>query len=169
MGVFSDDEALNHLRLQVLDAVTRGTLADGVWLRFAYTHDSRVFEAGRDAIKRLPATWRRWDADRKKWWLSEDGLFTLADDIPCIHRVIEAWKKRQQTREYDKARHEGRVPQNIGEAFTLLCLTPDAPIELVQSARRILALKYHPDRGGNTQKMQRINNAADMCQEWIAP
>lgn len=34
--------------------------------------------------------------------------------------------------------------------------------ELVSKQRRILAAKYHPDKGGDIEKMKTINNAADM-------
>ncbi len=34
--------------------------------------------------------------------------------------------------------------------------------EEIRSARRKLALKYHPDRGGNLKTMQRINEAFDV-------
>lgn len=40
---------LKQLRSAVLRAVTPGYLSDGFWLRFAYSNDTEVFEAGRAA------------------------------------------------------------------------------------------------------------------------
>ncbi len=48
--------------------------------------------------------------------------------------------------------------------------SPDSvTIEEVNQARKKLARKHHPDRGGSTEKMGRINNAADVVLEYLQP
>jgi curved DNA-binding protein CbpA len=44
-------------------------------------------------------------------------------------------------------------------------LRPTAPPELVSAAHRCLAKLNHPDAGGNTTTMQRINGAVEQIRE----
>lgn len=46
-------------------------------------------------------------------------------------------------------------------AYGVLGILPSAPREVVEAAYRALALKYHPDRGGNAAVMANINRAID--------
>lgn len=162
-------EDLRRLRLARLDTATSGTLAGGVWLRFAYSDDAAVFEAGKTVIKDLPRTWRRWDPQEKAWWLSESGLRTLARDVPCVAAPLAHYDERRQTQEREEAaRRPAEPPLTIADAFAVLHLRSDAPIELVQGARRVLSRLHHPDLGGDLAAMKRINVAADMCEEWLS-
>lgn len=45
--------------------------------------------------------------------------------------------------------------------YRVLGLDPSAPDELVKVAYRLLAQRCHPDRGGSTQAMARLNQAYD--------
>jgi len=47
----------------------------------------------------------------------------------------------------------------LEQAYKTLCVTPQAPPELVEGAYRILARLNHPDRGGDTQAMVALNAA----------
>lgn len=46
-----------------------------------------------------------------------------------------------------------------------LFLVPGAPMKLIEAARRILAVENHPDRGGDEERMKRVNVAFDMIQQ----
>ena len=48
-----------------------------------------------------------------------------------------------------------------GAEWSTLHLRPGAPVEVVEAAYRALALLYHPDRGGDTDRMQEINAAIE--------
>jgi hypothetical protein len=43
--------------------------------------------------------------------------------------------------------------------WKVLFLVENAPVEVVKAAYRALAMKYHPDRGGDIKKMQELNAA----------
>jgi hypothetical protein len=62
-------------------------------------------------------------------------------------------------------RHGGKTPAStsaIEAAYAHLCLTPDAPAELVKTAHRWWVRQLHPDTGhGDTHRMATINAAAD--------
>jgi hypothetical protein len=42
---------------------------------------------------------------------------------------------------------------------TLSCICSRAPPELIEAAYRVLAKQHHPDAGGDTVTMQRLNTA----------
>lgn len=48
-----------------------------------------------------------------------------------------------------------------GDPFGELGLDRGADADAVRAARRLLAREHHPDRGGDAERMQRINEAAD--------
>jgi len=50
-------------------------------------------------------------------------------------------------------------------ALVVLHLRPSAPPELVDAAYRCLAKLHHPDAGGSTAVMQRINRAVESIRE----
>jgi hypothetical protein len=41
----------------------------------------------------------------------------------------------------------------------VLCVSPDAPLSVAAAALKALAKRHHPDVGGDTEMMQRLNNA----------
>jgi curved DNA-binding protein CbpA len=43
-----------------------------------------------------------------------------------------------------------------------LHLLPDAPPELIKAAYKTLAMKFHPDHGGDTRRMQELNEALQL-------
>jgi hypothetical protein len=51
------------------------------------------------------------------------------------------------------------VPRPLQDACVLLCVTPDAPLSVAEAAFKALARIHHPDVGGDTQTMQRLNDA----------
>jgi hypothetical protein len=52
-----------------------------------------------------------------------------------------------------------RPRQTPGDPYQTLHLLPSAPPEVVKAAYKALAMKLHPDHGGDTEAMQRINDA----------
>lgn len=58
---------------------------------------------------------------------------------------------------------EPKPPQQaqIPPHYALLHLSPDAPLEIAEAVYRALVKKHHPDLGGNTETMQRLNAAIE--------
>ena len=54
-----------------------------------------------------------------------------------------------------------QLPAAVSEWWTILGLDPNATADQVKDAQRRLAFQHHPDRGGSTELMARINRAAD--------
>jgi len=57
---------------------------------------------------------------------------------------------------------EYHAGKSLETAYLTLHLQPGAPVLLIEAARRTLARLHHPDAGGDTATMQRINAAADL-------
>ena len=57
------------------------------------------------------------------------------------------------------ARSEVALPRTLQEAYAALHLQPGAPQPVVKAAYRALAQVHHPDAGGDTAVMARINAA----------
>lgn len=57
---------------------------------------------------------------------------------------------------------------NIEEAVSLLEIDNEVTSEGIDSAYKKLASKYHPDKGGDTDEMARINKARDLLQDNIS-
>lgn len=83
-----------------------------------------------------------------------------------LHSAVRAEAQRRREDEEDTHRdyrerhqreyqyHQPRPPRGPSPALT------DVD-EIISTGRRVLATKYHPDRGGNLPKMQAINACAD--------
>ncbi len=114
-----------------------------------------------DAIERLknnvPAKWRMYDAENRMWCVAEIARPRLDDwvsHMQAAHDVEIAW------RELDEANTEPEPkPRTAPDAFAVLHLLPTAPPEVVRASYLALAKKIHPDHGGSTAQMQRINEA----------
>lgn len=133
-------------------------------------HCRRVsWRAPSDVWGQIVADWRREVLGRYPGveWLAEEKVW----HVPAKHAdVVVAWLRRSfgsplvtldntPDPAHDAAYHVG---DELAEAYRLLHLQPGAPAPLVEAARRVLAKSAHPDTGGDTATMQRINAAADL-------
>lgn len=52
-------------------------------------------------------------------------------------------------------------PPQVPPHYALLHLSPDAPLEIAEAVYRTMVKKHHPDLGGSTETMQRLNAAIE--------
>jgi hypothetical protein len=101
---------------------------------------------------------REYEPDTKQWFVA-DAARTQLDrwlgHLFVTHGVEAEWLTSDD--EYERA----RKPHTSAKAdpFAALHLLPSAPMEVVRAAYKALAMKHHPDLGGDTQAMQRLNQA----------
>jgi hypothetical protein len=67
---------------------------------------------------------------------------------------------------YSQYRRPQSSSSTIEAAYAHLCLTPDAPAELVKAVHHWWVRALHPDTGhGDTARMSRINAAVDLIKQ----
>ncbi|MBA7500738.1 hypothetical protein ES704_03498 [subsurface metagenome] len=59
----------------------------------------------------------------------------------------------------EAARNLKKTKGKTDDAYKILGLRPDAPEEVVRAAYRARAMKAHPDRGGSSKEMAKVNKA----------
>jgi DnaJ-domain-containing protein 1 len=114
---------------------------------------------------------RRWDTAARAWTL--DPM-----EVPIAARIVEKYfrkliieptedkeggsKERRGWRGARGARKVMDMSVGKGDAYSVLCITKDAPDGLVKSAYTKLAMVYHPDVNSDpraTERMTEINKA----------
>jgi hypothetical protein len=99
----------------------------------------------------IPAPYREWSPEKKTWYIHQEYDTTLTDLVES--RGGRVMDKRPVTA------LAAVIPGPLREACALLCVSPDAPISVAEAAFKAQAKRHHPDVGGDTEMMQRLNNA----------
>lgn len=129
------------------------------------------FDAARMAVSGLPRQQRQWIAPARVWKVRASALVLLSGCWPALRQALNelgvSGEYGSYGRRYDAPPPPPVAPgREIAAAFTLLCLTPAAPLELVLAARRVYGKLHHPDKGGDAQQMKRLNAAADVAEKY---
>ena len=125
-----------------------------VWCETPY------IEAFVDDLKQaIPSRQRAWDKDRKLWHIARDYADVLGE---LLERHYGGWHQvdpgelglggRQR-------RPAAAAPAKAVDPWKVLCLTPEAPPDLIDLAYRFWAKRLHPDAGGDHTAMVRLNEA----------
>jgi hypothetical protein len=99
----------------------------------------------------IPYQYREWDRPKKAWYIHQDYDDTVIKLVTAQGGQVS--DKRPQVAPV------AVVPRPLQDACTLLCVTPDAPLSVAIAAHKALARIHHPDVGGETEMMQRLNDA----------
>ncbi len=115
-----------------------------------------------DALKSyIGVPLRSYKPAEREWVVDADADVELKCWLTYCHTEIGAhviWLKGSENRQrHAHPPHEHR-PKPI-DPYVTLHLLPSAPPEVVKAAYRALAMKHHPDKGGDTATMQTINDA----------
>lgn len=102
---------------------------------------------------RIPKHGRAYVPDLRAWtvfapWIDE-AIEILEEAFDSV--TVKRQERQQTTRT--------APPAGSDQSFAELHLRSTAPVELIHGAYRILAKLYHPDLGGDTSTMERINAA----------
>uniref|UniRef100_A0A6M3IPW1 Putative chaperone n=1 Tax=viral metagenome TaxID=1070528 RepID=A0A6M3IPW1_9ZZZZ len=93
----------------------------------------------------IPTKKRIWDNNDKCWYVTKDQFDRLTHmlDMFFDDTILVDFPKAEVSH----------------DAWTMLYLVENAPLELVRTAYKTLAMMYHPDKGGDQEVMKRINLA----------
>lgn len=120
--------------------------------------DSATFSAFIDDLKReIPHRSRKWDGAAKRWMLKEDQI-EVVTGLLAIHGLRYEYQDEPQ----EETPVHRQLPMNREQAARTLYLLPTAPPFVIQAAYKALAKQLHPDAGGSTEQMQRINAAMEI-------
>lgn len=93
-----------------------------------------------------------------RWSKIEDNMRAIAKTIEAL-RGIERWGTGQMVQQAFTGFTALPAPEQPWQVLGLETSSPTR--DQVEEAHRRLAMKHHPDRGGDTNEMARINTARD--------
>ena len=138
------------------------------WLVLAWrADDADAFADALAAVKSIPFRQRRYVPAWRAWKIRPQALTRLASGWPALRDELARLGVAAGDSEYEDTYTPPRLyaPQRVADAFRLACLTSDAPLELIAAARKVYALRLHPDRpGGDLARAQQMNAALDLCE-----
>lgn len=130
----------------------------------------------------VPTSARTWHQNEKIWTI-EDRYYrvvreitahyfpslrdlTLYEKIPSAPRGWQSkwnrWLSSDDAGPGQKDEGGGTAPASSGP-YAVLCVTPDAPPEVIKASYKALSKIFHPDKGdnGDEERMAEINSAMD--------
>lgn len=106
----------------------------------------------------IPAYLRRFDPRSKHWYVKPDAYGELENFLSDMYVDFAAQVRREDRRE-SHSRPQAPPRAQVNDPYAVLHLLPSAPAEVIRAAYKAMALLCHPDRGGDTEMMQRVNAA----------
>lgn len=109
-----------------------------------------------------------WTHDKKQRCMAIDRYTRLPDNLAAIAATLNAMRAIERhggAAILDRAFTGFTALPAPEQPFQVLGVGAHASREEVERAYRLLALKHHPDRGGDEQQMARINAARDAMLE----
>jgi hypothetical protein len=113
----------------------------------------------------IPATLRGYTPATRQWFIDEDATHQMRRWLSYAETMIGArieWIGGATYEDYEAECPPPYTPPprpKPVDPYKTLHLLPSAPPEVVKAAYKALAMKLHPDHGGDTEAMQRINAA----------
>lgn len=99
-----------------------------------------------------------------RWWLVRDNLRAIGLHIAAM-RGIERWGVGNLEQAFTGYQALPAAPAPPAW-WQILGVPPDAPLEEVRVAYKKLALQYHPDAGGSSDRMAELNRAYEEAQQF---
>ena len=123
--------------------------------------DSYVFKSLIDALKNFVSpVYRRYEPATRKWVVGEPAAESFRHWLSYARATFGA-QVQWIGEAYEDPESEWTPPTKpkAVDPYVTLHLLPSAPPELIRAAFKCLAQIHHPDKGGETEVMQRINDA----------
>lgn len=88
--------------------------------------------------------------------------FLLLDRLRIAEQQGVSYAGLASTTEMVRATPEMRARDELVEAYGILGASPDDPDDLIKDVYQKKAMFYHPDKGGDTNKFKRLQNAFEV-------
>ncbi len=117
-----------------------------------------------DALKSaITPDMRSYNPATREWFVDEDATGRMRRWLDYCRANLYAEVEWLDGETYEDPESEWKPPKKsrpkAGDPYVTLHLLPSAPPEVVKAAYKALAMKHHPDKGGDTEAMQQINDA----------
>ncbi len=125
------------------------------------SEDGLTFKALIEALKNFVSpVYRRYEPATRKWVVGEPATESFRSWLSYARATFGAQVQWiGETYEDPESEWTPKPKPKAVDPYQVLHLRETAPPELVKVAYRCLAQIHHPDRGGDTEAMQRINDA----------
>ncbi len=148
--------------------ITIQTMPTGFTVSVRSSGKNGEFQEAIAALKAyIAAVDRTYIPDDKVWFVDAAATEELHNWCEYLCANLNAkinWTEQRSTNGADNRR---TVTLTIAEAYNCLYLIPGAPFDVVKASFRTLAKMNHPDVGGDTAMMQRINSAYEMIERQL--
>ena len=125
--------------------------------------DSYVFKSLIDALKNFVSpVYGRYEPATRKWVVGEPATESFRHWLSYARATFGAQVQWiGETYEDPEAEWTPPKPERpkASDPYVTLHLLPSAPPEVVKAAYKALAVLNHPDKGGDEEKMKRLNEA----------
>ncbi len=135
-------------------AAARAQYLPGGYLKVTFKYRAEVVQAIKDFI---PAPGREYLPGERAWLISPGWVHSALDTLRWYFDEV-------QLIEHDQPSTPTPI-RKTDQDFATLYLLPGAPAEIIRAVYRELARLHHPDKGGQTAKMQAINAAYQTLQK----
>ena len=88
--------------------------------------------------------------------------FLLLDRLRIAEQHGVQYQGLTFTKEVATTTGESARKEGLMDAYDILGVSPDDPIELITDVYRKKSMYYHPDKGGNEEKFKRLNKAYEL-------
>lgn len=150
--------------------LTRLERDDSGWLvGFRCGDQDRFWRTVEEIKERIPQWGRQYVPEERCWWV-DGGFLSRIAALFVNYDLMRAQADRgsTQSRSDNRGPTPKTTPDGVNRAFAELHLLSSAPTEVVKAAYKAMALLNHPDHGGDTERMKRINLAYEQARIWAA-
>ncbi len=88
--------------------------------------------------------------------------FLLLDRLRIAEQQGVQYEGLTYSKEVATTTGEGNRKESLLDAYDILGVSPDDPVDLIKDVYRRKSMYYHPDKGGDQEKFKRLNNAYEL-------
>jgi hypothetical protein len=140
------------------------------WVRFSA--EGERFGEVKDHLKHYFRGFYRYDPAQRAWRIQAPGtdvhrwaLRHFSEYEIDLVGAYEHHESRSEQHGRSDQQQSTRAPSRLEQAYSSLFVLPTAPREVVVAAHRALVKMNHPDAGGDTATMAKINDCMDVIRE----
>lgn len=89
-------------------------------------------------------------------------IFLLLDRLRKAEQQGVQYQGLTYSKDLSTTTGEAARKESLLDAYDVLGVSPDDPVDLIKDVFRRKSMYYHPDKGGSVEKMKRLNKAYEL-------